>query len=161
MVQVIAGGSCGRLKHGMQTAGGGASTEIDLRDAASRLAVGVHAPFAFVSSDLFGSWVLFLVKEGHRELTIAIGISRGVVQGNIVLKNLGDSRLFKNRLPGTFGLTSAAIYTFVGMDIELVGELLPIVANVFVDAIDGTDADASGINTITAKPSYSPRHVYR
>src|ERR1700733_10816551 len=105
--------------------------------------------------------MLFLLKQRHSELTIAIGVGRGVVQGNVVLEDFRYGRLLKNRLPGTFRLAGATVNTFVGMDIELVGELLPIVADVFVDAINGTYADASGINTIAAKPSNSPRHVYR
>jgi len=105
--------------------------------------------------------MLFLLKQRHRELAIKIGISRGVIQGNVVLKDCGDRRLFKNRLPGTFGFAGSTIDTFVGMDIELVGKLLTIGTDVFVDAIDGTYTNASGIKAIEAKAGNSPRHVLR
>jgi hypothetical protein len=44
------------------------------------------------------------------------------------------------------------------MNIEHVGEIFMIVADVFVNAIDWADADTSGIDTIDAEPGYRPRH---
>ena len=104
--------------------------------------------------------MLFLLKQCDGELTIAIRISGSVIQGNIILEDFGDGGFFKNRLPGTFGFAGAAIDTFVGMDIELVGKLVPVVADVFIDAIHRTYANASSINAIAAEPCDSPRHVY-
>ena len=83
-----------------------------------------------------------------------------VIEFDIVLENLRDGGLFEDRLPRAFGLASAAIDTFVGMDIEHVGKMLAVLADIFIDAVDRAYADTSGVDAINAKTGYGPWHRY-
>src|ERR1700722_17678943 len=114
------------------------------------------APFGLVGRDLFRRRMLRLDESFDLELVRQInGL---MVQGNVWVEDVGNGRLFENRLPWAFRLASAAIDAFVGIDIELVGKALVVLTNVLVNAIDRTNADAASVNTIDAKAGYRPRH---
>jgi hypothetical protein len=81
-----------------------------------------------------------------------------MVQGDIVAENFWHRRLLEDRLPWAFRLACAAINALVRVNIELVGKLFRILANVLIDAIDRANADASCIETVYAKTSYGPGH---
>ncbi len=83
------------------------------------------------------------------------------IQWIVVLEDLGNSRLLENRFPGTLGLAGSAINAFVGIDVELVGKFFLVGADVFIDAINGTHADASGVNAVAAKAGNRPRHGWQ
>src|SRR5208283_905949 len=120
-----------------------------------RLAVG-PAPFGLVGRDLIGRGMLRL-DEGL-DLELVGHVDGLVIQLDIVFEAVRDRRLFKDRLPRAVGLAGDAIDTFVGMDIEHVGEVLAVVANIFVNAIDRAYADASGVDAINTEPGYRPWH---
>src|SRR5579862_7240062 len=111
-------------------------------------AVGVDAPLFLVFGDLLGRGVIDLLEWHHLELIL--DLQHGVVERDVVLQKVGNGRLLEDGLPGTFWLACAAIDAFVGIDIELVGEFFLVVADVFVDAVDGAYADTSGVNAVTA-----------
>jgi hypothetical protein len=81
-----------------------------------------------------------------------------VIEGYIVLENFGNGGLFENRLPRAFRFASSTIDAFLGVDVELIGKFFFVSAGVFIDAVNRTNADASCIETVSAKTSYSPRH---
>jgi hypothetical protein len=124
---------------------------------ADNLSVGVHAPLQLVRRDLFGRWMLFLLKERHLELIRYL--ERGVVEGYIVFENFWNGWLFENRLPWALGLAGAAIDALLWLDVELVGKLFSVVACIFVDAVNRTNTNASCIETVSAKTGYGPRHL--
>jgi hypothetical protein len=100
--------------------------------------------------------MFLLLEECHLELvSLRDG---GVVEANIVSENFGDSGLFEDGLPRTFGLTCAAIDALIRMNVELIGKLPAVVAGILVDTVNRTDTDASGIETISAKTGYGPGH---
>jgi hypothetical protein len=100
--------------------------------------------------------MLLRLKGPHLEYFCLI--DRSMVQLDIVLENLGNRWFFENRLPGAFRFAGAAVDTFVRMNIKHVGEIFVIIANIFINAIDRTDADTSGIDAIDAEPGYRPWH---
>jgi hypothetical protein len=81
-----------------------------------------------------------------------------VVQRDIIFEYVRDRWFLEDCLPRAFRLAGATIDTLVGMNVELIREMLAIIANVFVDAIDRTYADASSVDTINTKPGYRPWH---
>src|ERR1022692_1986206 len=93
-------------------------------------------------------------------LEIVFLLEQRVIEIDVGFENLWHRRLFKDRLPRTLGLAGATIDTFVGIDIEHVGELRLIGTNVFVDAIDWAHTDASGVHAIDAKSGDRPGHGY-
>ena len=99
---------------------------------------------------LFGLEGLYLENVGL--------IYCSVVQFYIVIKNLRYRGLFENRLPGALRFACSTVNTFVRMYVKHVREILVVIADIFVNAIDRTDADASSIDTIDAKPGYRPWH---
>jgi hypothetical protein len=44
------------------------------------------------------------------------------------------------------------------MDVEHVGEVLAVLADIFVDAIDRTYTDTSSVDAVNAKAGYGPWH---
>ena len=113
-------------------------------------------PLDFIFGHLFGGG-MFRGYEGlHFEYFSLIDSS--MVQLDIVLENLRNGGFFENRLPRAFRFARAAVDAFVRMNIEHVREIFMIVADIFVNAIDRTDADASGIDAIDAEPGYRPWH---
>src|SRR2546426_3245421 len=114
------------------------------------------APFDLVGRDLFGRRMLG--GDESFDLELISHIDGLVVQIDIVLEDLGNRRLFENRLPRAFRLAGAAIDAFVGMDIEHVRKVLAVFANIFIYTIDRADADASGVHAVDTKPGYRPWH---
>src|SRR5580700_839313 len=100
--------------------------------------------------------MLFLLKQCHLELVRHL--ERGVIESYVVPENFRNRWLFEDRLPRTFRLASTTIDAFFGLDVELIGIFCPVGAGVFVDAVNRTNADASRIETVSAKTGYSPRH---
>jgi hypothetical protein len=92
------------------------------------------------------------------DLELVDKLQRFVIQLDIVLENVGNRRLLENRLPGSFRFAGAAIDAFLGVDVEHVGEVLFVLPDVLVDAVDRADADASGVDAVNAKPGYRPWH---
>ena len=130
---------------------------LKLRDTPKRLGIWVHAPFHFVRRDLLRTRMLLLLKQSDPELPMLLDGS--VVEGDIVLENLGHSWFLVNCLPGTLGLACAAIDALVRVDVELVGKCFMVVAGVFVDAVNRTNTHASCIETVSAETCYGPRHL--
>jgi hypothetical protein len=85
-------------------------------------------------------------------------INGAMVELDIVVENFRNRGFFENRLPGAFGFAGAAVDAFIGMNIEHVGEIIVVVTDVFVNAIDRADADTSRIDAINAEPGYRPWH---
>jgi hypothetical protein len=85
-------------------------------------------------------------------------IYRSMVKLDVILENVRDGGFLKDCLPRAFRFARTAVDAFVGMDIEHIGEIFVIVANVFVNTIDRADADTSGIDAINAEPGYRPWH---
>jgi hypothetical protein len=54
-------------------------------------------------------------------------------------------------LPRAFRLASTTIDALFGLDVELIGIFLPVGAGVVVDPVTRTNADASRIETVSAK----------
>src|SRR6267154_4181764 len=122
----------------------------------TRSAVGIYAPLFFVFGYLVGGWMLDLFEGHYFELIFEI--ENRVVQRDVVLQDVGHRGLLENRLPWAFGLAGAAIDTFVGIDIELVGEFFLVGTDVFINAIHRANADASGVDAVDAKTGDSPGH---
>src|ERR1700730_4026909 len=122
-----------------------------------RLGVGIESPFTLVFGHLVRGRMFRLCECLHLEL---VGqFQRSVVERYIVLENLGSRRLLEDRLPRAFRLARSAVDTFVGVNIEHVGEALLVLTHILVDAIDRADADASGVNAVYAQSGYGPGHV--
>jgi hypothetical protein len=100
--------------------------------------------------------MLFGLEGFHFEYLCLIDSS--MVQFDVVLENVGDGGFFENRLPGAFRLARAAVDAFVRMNIEHIGKIFVIVADIFINAIDWADADTSRVDTIDAEPGYRPWH---
>ena len=84
-----------------------------------------------------------------------------VIERDIVLQNVGHCGLLEYSLPRALGLARTAVDAFVGIDIQLVGEFLFVGTDVFVDAIDRADANASGVKAIAAKTGDHPGHGWQ
>jgi len=69
--------------------------------------------FQLVSRDLFGRWMLLLLKERNFELVLHL--DGGVVQGDVVFENFRYGCFLKNRLPWAFRLAGTAINALVWM----------------------------------------------
>src|SRR5262249_39572198 len=82
------------------------------------------APLHLVGCHLLGRGVLDLLRLRHLELILLL--HDGVVQRGVILEDVGDRDLLEDRLPGAFGLAGAAVDALVGMDVELVRELLGV-----------------------------------
>jgi hypothetical protein len=113
-------------------------------------------PLNFIFGNLFGSG-MFLGFEGFHLEYVSL-IDSSMVQLDIVLENLRNGGFFENRLPRAFRFTRTAVDAFVRMNIEHIREIFVIVADIFVNAIDRADADASGIDAVDAKAGYRPGH---
>jgi len=100
---------------------------------------------------------IYYLDEGDIHYANLFGEHR-VVERDVVLEDVGNSRLLENCLPRAFGLAGAAIDAFIGIDIELVGEFFLVGADVFINAIDRTHANASGVNAVAAKAGNRPGH---
>jgi hypothetical protein len=132
-----------------------AAVDSEQASATEASAVG-PAPLDLVGRNLFGRWMHDLLESFDLEL---VGqVERLMIEGDVVLEDIGDGRLLEDRLPRAFGLASAAIDAFVGIDVELVGEALAVVADIFVNAIDRANADAAGVQAIDAKAGNRPGH---
>jgi hypothetical protein len=121
-----------------------------------RLSVGVEPPFNFIRCDLLRGWTGLILERPDSELVLQL--DRLPIQLNIGFEHVRNCRFFINCLPRTLRLARPAIDTFVRIYVELVRKVHSVVTNIFVNAIDRTDADASGIETIDAEPGYYPRH---
>jgi len=88
------------------------------------------------------------------DLELVDKFQRLVIQRDVVLENVRNRRFLKNRLPRTFRLTGAAIDAFLGLDVEHIGEVLFVLPDVLVDAVDRADAHASGVDAVNSKPDY-------
>ena len=97
-----------------------------------------------------------MLKDG--DLKLILRFNGCVVQIDIFLEDFWHGRFLKNSLPRTLRLTCPAVNALIGMNIELVGELVLVFTDVFVNAIDRTYANASGVEAIAAKAGYCPRH---
>src|SRR5206468_11285352 len=93
--------------------------------------------------------VLDLVVLG--DLEIAHVLHDLVIEGGVVLEHLGHRHLLEDRVPRALGLAGAAVDTLVGADVELIRPLLTVGARVLVDAVDGADRAAAGVQAITAE----------
>jgi hypothetical protein len=82
-----------------------------------------------------------------------------VVERDIILKDPWNIVFLVYRFPRAFSSTPATVDTFVGADIELIREFLPIVPDILVDAINWTDIDTSLVDMIDAKTGYRPSHA--
>src|SRR5262249_11055793 len=114
------------------------------------------APLRLVGGDLLGGRMLDLLLRHHLELARAR--DHRVVERRIVLEHLGNGDLLEDGLPGTLGLTRAAVDALVGVDVELVREGLAVASRVLVDAVDGAHGDAAGIYAVAAEPGDDVRH---
>ena len=127
------------------------ATRDGLRPITARLACELYrsrsafrpAPLDLIGRDLLRGRMF----RGNEVLDLEVvdKLQRFVIQLDIVLENVGNRWLLENRLPGTFRLTGAAIDAFLGVDVEHVGEVLFVLPNVFVDAVDRADADATSL----------------
>jgi hypothetical protein len=113
-------------------------------------------PFDFIFGNLFGGGMFFGFEGLHFEHVSLIDGS--MVQLDVVIENLRNGGFFENRLPRAFRFARAAVNAFIRMNVEHVREIFMIIADIFVNAIDRADADASGIDAIDAEPGYRPWH---
>jgi hypothetical protein len=81
-----------------------------------------------------------------------------MVERDVIFEDLRNVMFLIDRIPWASPCASPAANTFVRPDVKLIGKLILFVADVLVNTIDRTDADASGIETINAKAGYDPRH---
>jgi len=100
--------------------------------------------------------VLFLED---RDFELAVQFNGGMIQWNIAAEDFRNGGFLEDRLPWAFRLAGAAIDALVRVDVELIGEGFPVVTDVFVNAINRTNTNASSIKTVTAKAGDSPRHL--
>jgi hypothetical protein len=101
--------------------------------------------------------MFLLLKDRHFELVRRLDC--GVILAYIVPESFRDGGLLEDCLPWALRLASAAIDTLVWLDVELVGKLFPVVAYVFIDAVNRAHTDASCIETVPAKTGYGPGHM--
>jgi len=100
---------------------------------------------------------VFLLPEGS-DLEPVLQFGSCVIQGDILCKYVWYSWFLKNSLPWVFPLASPAVDALIRMDIKLARELVPVLPNVLIDAIDRTYSDTSGIEAVAVKASYHPWH---
>src|SRR5439155_249165 len=94
------------------------------------------------------------------DLDIAHVLHDFVVEGGVVLEHLGHRHLLEDRVPRALGLAGAAVDALVGVDVELIRPLLAVGARVLVDAVDGADRDAAGVQAITAEARDDVGHAF-
>src|SRR5207245_6188975 len=82
-----------------------------------------------------------------------------VVEGLVVLEDVGHRDLLEDRLPRALRLARTAVDALVGVDVELIRPLLPVGARVLVDAVYRADGHAPGVETIAAEPRDDVRHA--
>jgi hypothetical protein len=72
---------------------------------------------------------------GYSELVLALDDGR--VESDVVLEHCGHVGVAQWRLPGADGLARLAVDALLGVDVELVWELVGRWSDVLVDAVDG------------------------
>src|SRR5579885_2169942 len=118
--------------------------------------VRIEPPLLLVRRNLLARRMLLLLERLHLELFHPL--QHRMVERDIVVEDFRNRGLLEDRLPGALRFARSAIDALIGVDVELVGKLLLVGADVFVDAVDRTHANASGIETIATKPGYRPGH---
>src|SRR5262249_18507528 len=109
------------------------------------------APLLLVLRDLLGGGVLglHLLLDGE----LARLVDHGVVELRVLGEDVRHRDFLEDGLPWALGLAGAAVDALVGMDVELVRERRLVRARVLVDAVDGADGDAAGVEAIPAESS--------
>jgi hypothetical protein len=75
-----------------------------------------------------------------------------VVKRGVLLKDIWDCHFLENSLPWAFRLACSAVNAFVRMNVQLIRELLAIIAGVFIDAVHRTYGDAARVDAVPAQP---------
>src|SRR5712692_1165139 len=94
-------------------------------------------PFLFVGLNLV-SCRMGLLCVG-RDLKRRCLLFHQIIKRDVVTEHFRYCYLFKDRLPGTLRLTDPTINALIRMDVELVGEGLPLLPPILINAVHWTD----------------------